>query len=139
MRARLTATTLSVALCMSLAVSLNHAAGAFAGHAGSGSRGPGLGFHHGFGFHHRFPPSKHLFHPSRFDFGAGFAPRRPNEVAGGYGDYDSDGDVLYEDDVENLHFRVQEPFGPGDIGRLPAGADADSYATERRDYARDGW
>jgi hypothetical protein len=81
-------------------------------HAGVGMQG------HGFGFH-RFvptPTNQFQFHQPRFNFGRGFRSRS-SSVAGGYGDSD--------DDISELHFRVQEPFGPGDIGRPPVRAEGE--------------
>ena len=138
----LPATALRVALMMSVAVASGYAMGsasaAGAVHAGAtfGGRafGSGFGFHHGFGFGHRFPPANRIFRQPRFNFGAGFVSHRGTVVAGGYGDDDStSGDYgSYSDDIEDLHFRVQEPFGPGDIGQPPIPAGEDSpYAPDR--------
>jgi hypothetical protein len=88
----------------------------------------------GFGFHHRFLAPTHLFHSPHLRFGAGFVSHRFEQVTGGYGDYDYGADAddygPYDDDIDNLHFRAQEPFGPGDIGRPPAEEDA-PYVSER--------
>lgn len=98
------------------------------GHATAG--GHGFGFH-GFG-RHGFV----RFHQPQFRFGD-FALHRTNEFTGGYGDYDDADEDDYGsdgDDVDNLHFRVQEPFGPGDIGRPPVRAEADApYLSDRAD------
>jgi hypothetical protein len=76
----------------------------------------------GFGFHHRFLAA-FPFRQRKFDFGEGFRSHQLVEATGGYGDYDYASDDDYGpypgDDIDNLHFRVQEPFGPGDIGRRP--------------------
>ena len=92
---------------------------------------------HGYGIQHRFLAPNNLFHSPNFRFGAGFVLRRPGVVTGGYGDYDyaSDADdygPYAVDDIDNLHFRVQEPFGPWDVGRPPVRADSDApYVWDR--------
>jgi hypothetical protein len=130
------------ALAATLTLGLSVPAGAHVGggasaaafsHANAGARG------HGFGFHHRFLGPTHLFHSPHYRFGAGFASHRSHEVTGGYGggDYasnDEDYGPYADDDIENLHFRAQEPFGPGDIGRPPVHADADApYMSDSMD------
>ena len=101
---------------------------------------------HGFGFHHRF----HQFREPDFHFGAGFRSHRLVEVTGGYGDYDYASENDYgpygdDDDIDDLHFRVQEPFGPGDIGqRPPVRAEGEGpYLSDRMDpwhgYGPEGW
>lgn len=96
------------------------------GHATMG--GHGFGFH-GFG-RHGFVG----FHQPDFRFGD-FASHRITVFTGGPGDYDyanEDDSGPYEDDIDNLHFRVQEPFGPGDIGRPPVRAEEDApYLSDR--------
>jgi len=117
------ATAIAVALTMSMCVpGAAHMGGMGAGASASASAHAGM-HGHGFGFHHRFLPPQNLFRRPDFDFGAGFRSRRLVETTGGYGDYDDASEDDYgsyaEDDIDNLHFRVQEPFGPGDIGRRP--------------------
>jgi len=84
----------------------------------------GIGFH---GFGRR---GVARFHPAHFRFG-NFGPRRTVEFAG-YGDdaggLADDAYGAYDDDIDNLHFRVQEPFGPGDIGRPAVGAEPPSMS-----------
>ena len=123
----LSVAALSVALTISTTMpSGAHGMGGMGGgsagaHAAVGFGGHGVGFHHGFGFHHRFLPPTQLFHEPGFDFGAGFRSHGSRVVTGGYedDDYASDDDYgsYSDEDIENLHFRAQEPFGPGDIGR----------------------
>jgi hypothetical protein len=88
------------------------------------------GFAHvgSFGFHHFLPRPTNQPH-AHFRFGRGFRSRSVS-FAGGYGDEGSYG----SDDISELHFRVQEPFGPGDIGRPPVRAEEDGpYGPERMD------
>lgn len=96
-------------------------------HATAAGHGRGIGFH-GFG-QRRFV----RFHPGHFRFG-NFGPQRTVEFAGAYGDSadvtDEDAYGAYDDDIDNLHFRVQEPFGPGDIGRSPVG-DEPPFTSDR--------
>lgn len=101
-------------------------------HAMGGFHGQGFGFHHGFASHPRFFRPFHPSHRQQPDFGAGFASHQSNVLAGGYGD--TSDDSYSNDDIEDLHFRVQEPFGPGDIGRPPASAEEDApYMSEGTD------
>ena len=98
-------------------------------HATTGGLGTGF---HGFG-RHGFV----RFHQPNFRFGY-FAPHRIIQSTGGYGDYDYAADEddygPYADDIDNLHFRAQEPFGPGDIGRPPVRAEEDApYPSDRAD------
>lgn len=113
---------------------------AVGGAGASASASAHAGFHGpGFAFHYRFLPPSHLFRQPDFRFGEGFRSRRFAEAAGGYGDYDYASDDGYgpyeEDDIDNLHFRAQEPFGPGDIGsRPPVRAEEDApYVSDRTD------
>jgi hypothetical protein len=79
------------------------------------------------------------FHSAHFRFG-NFGPRRTVEFAGAYGDYADgvdDAYGAYDDDIDNLHFRVQEPFGPGDVGRPAVGAEP-PFISDRMD-PRDGY
>ena len=87
-------------------------------HAGGVSGGQLSGFHHDLGGRFVYRAPRQLFSRSHFNFGAGFAFRR-SDIGNG-GDYAGALDDDYGtsgEDIENLHFRVQEPFGPGDIGR----------------------
>jgi len=144
MKTWLPATALSVALTMSVWIPSAHAMGAIGGgSAGAGAHGGagfghGFGFHHGSGFHHGFgfrpsflPPS-HLFHQPHYNFGAGFRSHQSGGLAGGAGDDTSDDYGAYADDISDLHFRVQEPFGPGDIGR-PLPPPAEAYVSDMPD------
>lgn len=106
---------------------------------------PSSGFHgfHGFrGFHSRL-----LFHNRRFNFTPGSSPLRFGRAqfagwsGGAYSadvvgfDYDQNDDFAPDD----LHFRVQDRFGPGDIGRTPPPPPA-SYDKGPWDAARmDPW
>jgi hypothetical protein len=59
-------------------------------------------------------------------------------VTGGVGDdeYASDDNEgsYADDDISDLHFRVQEPFGPGDLGRpLPPPETGSPYMSDMRD------
>jgi len=127
------AMAMSVALSIGVGIPSTHARGAVGGlsggaasHVVGGFQGNGFGFHHGFGFRTRFLPPLRPFSQPRLNFGAGFASHQSSVVTG-YG-----GGGYGEDDIEDLHFRVQEPFGPGDIGRPPAGADEDApYMSDR--------
>lgn len=106
------------------------------GHATGGFRG------HGFAFHTRLPRDFNRFHSPHFRFG-GFRLHQLGLTTGGSADYDyaSDEDDYGPggDDIDNLHFRAQEPFGPGDIGRPPGRAEADApYMSDRMD-ARHGY
>ena len=84
------------------------------GHAMSGAHIHGPVFLHPRPF---FP-----FHQPHVRFGH-FRQRNMQSTVGYGGD---DYDDNYDDDaISNLHFRVQEPFGPGDIGRPPVGAEAE--------------
>lgn len=134
MKGWLSTAALSVALTMSIAIpsagalAMGGKGGAPAGvHGTAGFGGRGFGFRHGFGFHRRFLPGTEPFHQRQFDFGSGFRSHAPRVMTGGIGDYDyayDDDDGPYaDDDIENLHFRAQEPFGPGDIGRPPVRAE----------------
>src|SRR5579862_1498558 len=115
------AMALSVALTISIGVSSADARGAMGGgsaaHFGGGFHGHGFGFHHGFGFRPRFFRPFHPFLQPRLNFGAGFVSHESNVVTGGFddSDYASDEDDYGPDsagdDIEDLHFRVQEPFG----------------------------
>jgi hypothetical protein len=92
-------------------------------HAGGGLQG------HGFGFHHFLPRPTNQAR-AHFRFGRGFRSRSVS-VAGGYGD---DEGSYGSDDISELHFRVQEPFGPGDIGRPPMRAEEGGpYSPDRMD------
>ena len=119
---------LAVALTMGFCVPAPAHMGTVGGGMAAGSAHANVGLHgHGFGFHHFLPRPTNQFHRPHFRF-AGFGSHRVASVAGGYGDYDE----AYDDDIGNLHFRVQEPFGPGDIGRPPVRAEADApYDSER--------
>lgn len=145
MKPWLTAVVLGVALitggAIASAAQAMAVAGGGAARPSAGFGGHGFGFHRGFGLHHRFLPLRHLFHRPDFDFGAGFVPHRLNETIGALGDfasaYDDDYASYAGEDIENLHFRVQEPFGPGDIGRPPPGAEEDApYLPDRMDSAQ---
>lgn len=132
MKIRLSAAVLGVALAMGVSIPFEgQAMGVAGGAAGGGHLSPGFGGHgfgprHGLIFHHGFFRPVRPFHRPFFNFGAGFRSHQSNEFSGGYGGNDSDDDYGgYGDDIEDLHFRVQEPFGPGDIGRPPARADQD--------------
>ena len=127
------AAAVSVGLCLQAGA---HTAGmgasaSAAGHATAGIQG------HGFGFHH-LPQPFNRFHPAHFRFG-GFRSHQLGVFTGGAGDFDyaTDEDDYGPDagdDIDNLHFRVQEPFGPGDIGRPPMRAEADApYKSDRMD------
>ena len=141
MKMWLRAMTLNVVLTVGVALPFGaQAMGVVGGSAGRGVvHGPGFhhGFHHGFRVHSPFFSPLHPFHQRQPNFGAGFASRQSNVLAGGYGDsddsYDDDYDNSYVDDsISNLHFRVQEPFGPGDIGRRPVPDEEDApYMPER--------
>ena len=91
----------------------------------------------GRGFHH-LPRPFNRFHPTHFRFG-GFRSHELGLFTGGPADYDyaADEDDYGPDagdDIDNLHFRAQEPFGPGDIGRPPVRAEADApYFSDRMD------
>jgi hypothetical protein len=76
----------------------------------------GPGYFHGFrGFHGQ--PRVAFGNRGFGGFGTGrFAGN--GEVAGD--DYTGDYDDSYDPGLDALHFRVQEPFGPGDIGRPQA-------------------
>ena len=137
------------AVVLSLGLGLSATASAAPPMAAARAAGPASAVHR-FGFHHgiryRFVPPGRLFRRPHLAFGAGFAAHRVHALAaGGYGDYGYGSDEDYDsdtDDIENLHFLVQEPFGPGDIGRPPVAADEDvPYMSERRDsepgYARE--
>lgn len=121
MRTLFSATAIAAALTIGLCVPGDAHMGGMGGAPASAfaSAHASVGFHgRGFGFHHRFLPPAYLFHQSHFDFGKGFRSHQPLEAAGGYGGDDTYGpDADY--DIDNLHFRVEEPFGPGDIGRRP--------------------
>lgn len=139
MKIWLPAVALSVALTVSVAVAPANAIGGAPGAAGHGMGG----FHgHGFGFPHRFRPhffrQLNPFHQRQPNFGAGFVSHQSNIVTGGYGDDDyasgDDSGSYEDDDIDNLHFRVQEPFGPGDIGRPPVRAEEEApYMSDRTD------
>lgn len=145
MKPWLTAVILNVALAAGVAIASAAQAvtvgGGGAARPSAGFGGHAFGFHRAPGFHHRFLPPRHLFHQSHFDFGAGFASRRLSEETGAFGDYagayGDDYDSYADEDIENLHFRVQEPFGPGDIGQPPRSADEDApYLPDRMDSRR---
>ena len=74
------------------------------------------GYFHGFRGFHGYPPA--AFQSRGVGrFGAGrFAGN--GETVGG--DDMDDYDDSYDPGLDALHFRVQEPFGPGDIGRPQA-------------------
>jgi hypothetical protein len=123
---------------------LSATATAYAHMGGVGGRSPG-GVHGFHGFHSRsFPFGFH-----RYNFGVGFSNGRAAGWGGGAysGDvagfgYDGDDDFAPED----LHFRVQESFGPGDIGRQAAPDETYDYGpgeAARMDpwhgYEPDGW
>lgn len=131
MKIRLSAAVLGVTLAIGVSIPFEgQAMGVAGGAAGAGRAGGfgGHGFGHGLIFHHGFFRPIRPFHRPFFNFGAGFRSHQSNGFVGGYGDsgYDSDDDYSgYGDDIEDLHFRVQEPFGPGDIGRPPAREEED--------------
>ena len=120
------------AMALGAALTIGFSAGATGSIRGGAVHAPARanGSRHGFGFRHHFLPPTRLFHQPHFHFGAGFASHRLSLVTGGYGDYDYAADEdnygPYDDDIDNLHFRVQEPFGPADIGRPPPGAEDDA-------------
>jgi len=137
MQVWLPATALSVALTIGVAAPSAHAMGARGGasagaaaHVVVGFHGHGFRFHHGFGFPPRFFRPAYPFLQPHFNFGAGFVSHQQGVVTGGYGDEDYASDDDYgsyaDDDIDNLHFRVQEPFGPGDIGRPPVRAEEET-------------
>jgi len=95
--------------------------------ASADARGGGMGGRPSAGFH-----GFRGFHSRPFGFrGRGFIPGFSNLGFGtaryeGWGGGAYSGDVAgfdYDDDndfaAEDLHFRVQDSFGPGDIGRPP--------------------
>lgn len=132
MKIPLPAAVLGVALAIGVSIPFEvQAMGVVGGAARVGHPSPGFGGHgfgprHGLIFHRGFFRPVRPFHRPFFNFGAGFRSHQSNEFVGGYGDYDSGDDYgAYGDDIEELHFRVQEPFGPGDIGRPPARAEED--------------
>jgi len=113
---------------------------------GMGGRSAG-GFH---GFHRGAFPFR--YHPYNFVAASPherFGRAQPEGWGGGaYSagvagfDYDDDNDFAAED----LHFRVQDSFGPGDIGRPsppPEPYDDQPYEGARLDpwhgYGQDGW
>jgi len=99
------------------------AVGAVSGNSAIASTHTRIGGHVlGFGVKHVFPRPTNQFHHRHFH-------ARTTQFAGGYGD-NADDDY----DIEDLHFRVQEPFGPGDIGRPPIPGDENvPYMPERPD------
>ena len=117
-------------------------ASAFAHMGGMGGRSSGGGFHGGF---HGVHSGRTFFGPHNFRFRnprLRFARQQFDGWGGGaysgdvaaYG-YDGDDDFAPED----LHFRVQESFGPGDIGR-PSPPPAQTYDNGPWDSARmDPW
>jgi hypothetical protein len=106
------------AALLTAAASADAHMGGMGGRSSSGFHG----FHGTHGFHSRFP-----FHY----YGPNFAVTFPGERFGtarneGWSGGAYSGDVAgfdYDDDsdfaAEDLHFRVQDSFGPGDIGRPP--------------------
>src|SRR5437016_584201 len=125
----------ATALAATLTISVSLPADAHMGGMGGASPGAAahasVGIHgHGFGFHHLrlFHPLH--FHVTHFRFG-GFRSHTVPVFTGGAGDFDYAADEEdygpeTGDDIDNLHFRVQEPFGPGDIGRPPVRAEEDA-------------
>jgi hypothetical protein len=92
-------------------------------HMGEMGGGGSGGFGHG-GHQFHFGPLPFPFHEQRLM--AGFPNARFGEARfEGWGGGAYGGDVeAYDPDegdftAEDLHFRVQEPFGPGDVGRRP--------------------
>jgi hypothetical protein len=114
---------------------------------GMGGRSSG-GFHGGFHGVHGFHSRSFLLRPNNFRFGfpqarfgrlrfeaAGGGAYSADVAAGDYGDYDESDDYAPED----LHFRVQDSFGPGDIGR-PSPPPPQAYDNGPWDSARmDPW
>ena len=108
-------------------VAFNAGVGSMSARSGGGFGHPIGGFHgHHLGFRPFFP-----FQTRQPDFGTGFRSHNALQTTGGYGG-DSDDDYD-NDDISSLHFRVQEPFGPGDIGRPPERGEADGP------YMQDGY
>jgi hypothetical protein len=120
------AAAVSVGLGLQADAGMGGASASASAHATAGNHG------HGFGF--RRPTIR--FHSPHFRFGD-FRSHELGVFMGGAGDFDyasDEGDYGPDagDDIDNLHFRVQEPFGPGDIGRPPVRADADArYLSDR--------
>lgn len=110
------AIALTMGFCFPAPAHMAGAAGMAAGSPSASARA-GVGLQ---GFRYNFLPRPSPFHRPHVRFG-GFGLNRVVPVTGGYGDYDYAEDEGYGpdagDDIDNLHFRVQEPFGPGDIGR----------------------
>ena len=129
------AAAVSVGLCLPAEAHMGGMRGASAGataHATAGSHGHGLGFHYG------LPIPFNRFRPAHFRFG-GFRSHQLGIFTGGAGDFDyaTDEDDYGPDagdDIDNLHFRAQEPFGPGDISRPPVRSETDvPYMSDRMD------
>lgn len=90
-----------------------------------GMGGRASGFHDGFHGSHGFHSPGFLFHLHHHGFGAPFPRSRFGSTrfegwsggpySAGVADFDYGGDSDFA--PEDLHFRVQESFGPGDIGR----------------------
>jgi hypothetical protein len=113
--------------------------GGMGGPSASAAAHATVGLHgHGFGFRGFLPRPFNRFPSSHFRFGD-FRSHQLGIFTGGSGDFDyaTDEDDYGPDagdDIDNLHFRVQEPFGPGDIGRPPVRAEADApYMSDRMD------
>jgi hypothetical protein len=87
------------------------------------------GFHGGWFHGHRviapFPFNR--FGPGPYgDWGGG-------GIAAG-GDYENGDYVAADEGLDGMHFRVQEPFGPGDLGRpMPPPPDSGPWDTARLD------
>lgn len=136
-----------------IAAAILAAAASAEAHMGGMAGRPSAGSHgfHGFrGFHSRLP-----FHNPGFNFALGSPRLRFGRAqfegwgGGAYSagvvgfDYDQDDDFAPDD----LHFRVQDRFGPGDIGRKPPPPpepyDNGPWEAARMDpwhgYESDGW
>jgi hypothetical protein len=129
----------AAAVSLGLCAQADARMGGMGGASASASAHATAGIHgHGFGFHHVLLRLTTRFHPTHFRFGD-FRSHELGVFTGGAGDFDyasDEGDYGPDagDDIDNLHFRVQEPFGPGDIGRLPVRAEADPpYMSDRID------
>jgi hypothetical protein len=120
--------TAALAAAAILAATQASAGGMAGGRGAGGSHGFG-GFHaiHGFGGFHGFYAPRFPFNQRDFLVDSPYGPfgsARPEGwqggaysggVTAGFDDYGEGDDYFPED----LHFRVDEPFGPGDIGNRP--------------------
>jgi hypothetical protein len=129
------ATAVSVGLCLPAG---SHMSGMRVAAASTSPHATVSNHSHGFGFHHFLPGPSNGFLPTHFRFGD-FRSHEVGLFTGGAGDFDYAAEEGgygpdADDDIDNLHFRAQEPFGPGDIGRPPVRAEANAaYLSDRMD------